>query len=242
MSRFFVGLTGASGHIYATRLIRGLVGAGHEVDVSITAAGAKVLRHELGVEAGQAGERLAAALPTWLGPDTARAVRVYPADCIEAPPSSGTALGGGVVLCPCSMGTLARVSVGFSSNLVERAADVALKEGRKLVLVPREAPLSAIHLENMLRLARLGAVILPAAPGFYHAPRTIDDLVDHVVGKVLDRLGVEHRIGARWTGPPEPPSEAGAPQAVDPLTPSEPRTPAASPVLRRGRRTAEERP
>ncbi len=217
MTRFFVGLTGASGHAYATRLVRALVAAGHEVDVSVTAAGAKVLRHELGVEAGAAGERLAAALATWLGPETARGVRAFPADRIEAPASSGTALTGGVILCPCSMGTLARVAVGFSSNLVERAADVALKEGRKLVLVPRETPLSAIHLENMLRLARLGAVILPAAPGFYHAPRTVEDLVDHVVGKVLDRLGVEHAIGARWAGPREPPAEEGAPQAVDPL-------------------------
>jgi 4-hydroxy-3-polyprenylbenzoate decarboxylase len=127
-------------------------------------------------------------------------VRAFPSSAVEAPPSSGTALTGGAVLCPCSMGTLARVSVGFSSNLVERAADVALKERRKLVLVPREAPLSEIHLENLLRLARLGAVVLPAAPGFYHRPQTVQDLLDHVVGKVLDALGVEHALTARWKG------------------------------------------
>ena len=98
------------------------------------------------------------------------------------------------------MGTLARIRVGFSSNLVERAADVALKEGRTLLLVPRETPLSEIHLDNMLQLARLGAVIAPAAPGFYHHPRSLQDLVDHVVGKLLDRLGVEHALGARWKG------------------------------------------
>jgi 4-hydroxy-3-polyprenylbenzoate decarboxylase len=125
---------------------------------------------------------------------------------IEAPPSSGTALTGGVILCPCSMGTLARVSVGFSSNLVERAADVALKEGRKLLIVPRESPLSEIHLENMLRMARLGAKILPAMPGFYHRPQSMEDLVGHLVGKILDSLGVAHS-GVRWKGTdpqPEP--------------------------------------
>ena len=107
------------------------------------------------------------------------------------------------------MGTLARVAAGFSSNLVERAADVALKEGRTLIVVPRETPLSELHLENMLKLARLGAVVLPAAPGFYHHPRTIDDLVDHVVGKILDRLGLEHAVGARWSGRLDPPDEPG---------------------------------
>jgi 4-hydroxy-3-polyprenylbenzoate decarboxylase len=108
------------------------------------------------------------------------------------------------------MGTLARVAAGFSSNLVERAADVALKEGRKLVLVPRETPLSAIHLENLLRLARLGAIVLPAMPGFYHRPRTVEDLVDHVVGKILDRLDVEHAIGRRWGSAAIPGEDPGA--------------------------------
>ena len=199
MTRFFLGITGASGHAYADALLRALVAAGHEVDVCVTEAGAKVMRHELGVDPGERGELLPDALPRWLGP-LARGVRAYPADAIEAPPSSGTSLTGGVILCPCSMGTLARVSVGFSSNLVERAADVALKEGRRLVIVPRETPLSAIHLENMLRLVRLGAIVLPAMPGFYHRPQRLDDLVNHVVGKILDRLGVENQVGARWKG------------------------------------------
>ena len=200
MSRFFVGITGASGHAYAETLIRSLVGAGHQVDVSITAAGCKVLRHELGIEAGEAGERLAGALDGWLGAEVASGVRAFQSSAVEAPPSSGTSLTGGVIVCPCSMGTLARVAVGFSSNLVERAADVALKERRKLVIVPRETPMSEIHLENLLRLSRLGAHILPAAPGFYHRPKSIQDLVDHVVGKVLDACGVEHTVGARWKG------------------------------------------
>jgi len=200
LTRYFVGITGASGHAYAAGLLRALVASGHEVDVSVTEAGAKVLRHELEVDAGVRGERLGASLEAWLGPSAARSIRAFPCDAIDAPPSSGTALSGGTVLCPCSMGTLARVAAGFSSNLVERAADVALKEGRRLVVVPRETPLGEIHLENLLRLARLGAVILPAMPGFYHRPRTVEDLVDHVVGKILDRLGVEHSVSRRWQG------------------------------------------
>ena len=215
--RFFVGITGASGHVYATRLVQALVEGGHGVDLSITAAGCKVLRHELGVEAGDGGERLGESLPQWLGAEFARDVRVFPSDAVEAPPSSGTALTGGVILCPCSMGTLARVASGFSSNLVERAADVALKEGRTLIVVPRETPLSQIHLENMLRLSRLGAVVLPAAPGFYHHPRSVNDLVDHVVGKVLDRLRVEHGRGARWGAEPPVEPGTGAPAPLDPL-------------------------
>ena len=206
MSRFFVGITGASGHAYSAALLRALVAAGHDVDVALTESGCKVLRHELGI----------AALPAWLGADAARHVRVFGEGEIEAPPSSGTALSGGVVLCPCSMGTLARVAAGFSSNLIERAADVALKEGRRLVVVPREAPLSVLHLENMLRLARLGARVLPASPGFYHRPQSVDDLVAHVTGKVLDALGVEHALSRRWSGLDAPPPERGLEGATRP--------------------------
>ena len=218
MTRYFVGITGASGHAYAEALIRALAAAGHDVDLSITEAGAKVLRHELGVDPGERGERLGEALEGWLG-GAARRVRAFASGAIEAPPSSGTAKGGGAILCPCSMGTLARVAAGFSSNLVERVGDVALKEGRTLILVTRETPLSAIHLENMLRLARLGAVILPASPGFYHRPERVEDLVHHVVGKVLDRLGVEHELSRRWKGTDvaaEDPGTRGPPRG-DPL-------------------------
>lgn len=215
MTRFFVGLTGASGHAYARALVCALVDAGHEVDLSVTDAGAKVLRHELGVEAGAKGELLAQNLAAFAGAERVRALRAFSSDAIEAPPSSGTALTGGVILCPCSMGTLSRVSIGFSSNLVERAADVALKEGRKLVIVPRETPLSIVHLENLLRMARLGATVLPAMPGFYHRPSTVDDLVNHVVGKVLDRLGVEHRVSARWKGLAPAAEDAGVPRPAD---------------------------
>lgn len=206
--RIFVGMTGASGHRYTEVLLQALVRSGVEVDLSITEAGCKVLRHELGVEAGKAGELLEDALPAWLGAEVASSIRCFISSAVEAPASSGTSGTIGVILCPCSMGTLSRVSIGFSSNLVERAADVAIKEKRKLVLVLRETPLSEIHLENMLRLARLGAVVLPAMPGFYHAPSTIEDLVEHVVGKLLDTLGLSHEVGARWKGIARPDEES----------------------------------
>lgn len=203
MSRYFVGMTGASGTIYAERLIRALVDSGHEVDLAPSPAAIKVLRFERGIDAGKNGERFAACLPEWLGGEVAKSVRAFASDAIEAPASSGTSGTLAVILCPCSMGTLARVAAGYSSNLVERAADVSLKERRELILVPRETPLSEIHLENMLRLRKMGAVILPAMPGFYHRPASLDELVDHIVGKVLDTLKVKHRVGARWGEGPE---------------------------------------
>lgn len=209
MASFFVGMTGASGHAYAERLVRTLVAAGQHVDLAVTGAGVQVLRHELGIEAAPDGRLAPGDLAGWLGDDVAEHVESYGNAEVGAPPSSGTHLSGGVVLCPCSMGTLARVSAGFSSNLVERVADVALKEGRPLVVVPREAPLSEIHLENLLRLARLGAAIVPAAPGFYHRPKSIDDLVGHLVDKIVDRLGVARSGGVRWSGLDAPAGDPG---------------------------------
>ena len=170
MTRYFVGITGASGHEYALALLAALTAAGCDVDVSVTPAGVKVMRHELELDPGEKGELLAAALAARIGVEAARRVRVFAPDAVEAPPSSGTALVGGAILCPCSMGTLARVSVGFSSNLVERAADVALKEGRRLVLVPRETPLSVVHLENLLRLARSRPPCRPGSAPLWPGP------------------------------------------------------------------------
>ena len=212
MSRYFVGITGASGHVYAQKLVQELVRAGHEVDTSITSAGAKVMRHELGIDPGRGGAGLAACLEEWLTPEIAPHVRAFPSEAVESPAASGSALTQAVILAPCSMGTLARVAAGFSSNLVERAADVAIKEGRELLVLPRETPFSEIHLENMLKLARMGAGILPCAPGFYHRPSTLEELVAFVVAKALDRLGVEHAVGSRW-GQSEPDVEPG----TDPL-------------------------
>src|SRR5256885_991631 len=127
-----------------------------------------------------------------------RLVTVYDDADRGGGPASGSARNAGMVICPCSMGTLSAVSIGASRSLVERAADVMLKERRPLILVPRETPLSAIHLENMLKLARAGAVILPPSPGFYGHPQSIDELIDFVVARILDQLGVSHALGPRW--------------------------------------------
>lgn len=204
--RLFVGMAGGSGACYGRRLVRALVELGWGVDLCISRAAFEVLRHEEGLVLDAATpdlERL-------FGPLPPERVRFYANERIDAPAASGSALRRGAVIVPCSMGTLARISWGFSSCLIERVGDVALKEGCPLVLVPREAPYSALHLENMLRLAHAGAVVLPASPGFYHRPRTIEDLVDHVVGKILDRLRIEHSLFRRWGGgDPEPIEEAG---------------------------------
>jgi 4-hydroxy-3-polyprenylbenzoate decarboxylase len=129
-------------------------------------------------------------------------VRVYDDRDRGAAPASGSALSAGMVICPCSMGTISAIAAGSSRSLVERAADVALKERRRLIVVPRESPYSAIHLENMLSLTRAGAVVLPASPGFYHRPTTIAELVDFIVARVLDHLDVEHNLVPRWGAEP----------------------------------------
>lgn len=202
--RLFVGMAGGSGARYGRRLVRALIELGWSVDLCISRAAFEVLRHEEGLVFDTASPNL----EELFGPGASQAVCFYPNERIDAPAASGSALRRGAVILPCSMGTLARISWGFSSCLIERVGDVALKEGCPLVLVPREAPYSVLHLENMLRLAQAGAVILPASPGFYHRPQTIEDLVDHVVGKVLDRLRIEHQLFRRWgSGDLEPEEE-----------------------------------
>jgi 4-hydroxy-3-polyprenylbenzoate decarboxylase len=196
-------------------LIRALVALEHEVHVCQTPAGSLVMAHELGLQAGENGEHLPDLLEAWIGPEAQGRVTCYDPRAVGGKPASGTAQIEASILVPCSMGTLARVAAGFSSNLVERAADVALKEGRTLMIMPRETPLSRVHLRNMLTLAELGAVILPCMPGWYHNPETLQDLLDHAIAKALDRLGVEHNLGQRWQGLKECPEEPGTrpPQA-----------------------------
>lgn len=185
-------MTGASGAPYAVRLLRALVEAKRPVQLIISDHGWRLLETETAIAD-------VATLQAKTGGDAWKElVTIFDDRDRGAAPASGSALTAGMVVCPCSMGTLAAISAGTSRSLIERAADVTLKERRTLVLVPRETPLSAIHLENMLRLARAGAVVLPAAPGFYHRPSTIEDLVDFVVGRVLDHLGVENTIARRW--------------------------------------------
>jgi 4-hydroxy-3-polyprenylbenzoate decarboxylase len=183
------GITGASGAPYAVRLLRALNESGTPVRLIVSGYGLRLLAEESGIEG---VDGLRAATGDW------SRVELYDSLDRGATPASGSAPSAGMVVCPCSMGTLASIAAGTSRNLVERAADVALKERRPLILVPRETPLSLIHLENMTRLTRAGATIMPAAPGFYHRPKSIDDLVDFVAARIMDHLGVEHAIGARW--------------------------------------------
>ncbi len=192
-----VALTGASGAQYGLRLIEVLVAAGHEVWVMISKAAHLVIDTETDATLPARPERLAAALSARCGA-AAGQVRCFGREDWMAPVASGSGASSAMVICPCSTGTLSAVATGASNNLIERAADVALKERRQLILVLRETPLSAIHLEHMLTLSRLGAVILPAAPGFYHRPASVDDLVDFIVARILNQLGIEHRLMPRW--------------------------------------------
>jgi 4-hydroxy-3-polyprenylbenzoate decarboxylase len=189
----FLGITGASGAPYATRLLTALSEAGVEVGVSISDSGFEVLSTELHGDPGMAHDEVVSRLTDGLA-----GVTVYDARDYKAPYASGSAKVDGYVICPCSMATAGTIAAGAMANLVHRAASVALKEERKLVLVPRETPLSTIHLENLLRLRRAGATILFAAPGFYNAPQTIDDLIEFIVGRCLDQLGIENRLTRRW--------------------------------------------
>jgi 4-hydroxy-3-polyprenylbenzoate decarboxylase len=188
-----VAITGASGAPYAVRLLESLVHARRRVQLIVSSHGLRLLDTELGIGSVDA-------LAKKVGKDWDRYVATFDDADRGAAPASGSALNDGMVICPCSMGTLSAIAHGSSRSLVERAADVMLKERRPLLLVPRETPLSAIHLENMLRVTRAGAVVMPAAPGFYHRPRSIDDLVNFVVARVLDHLGVEQDLVARWGG------------------------------------------
>lgn len=189
-----VGITGASGAPYAVRLLQELTAAKRPISLIVSSYGFRLLAAEVGIGSIDA-LRSAVGKKGW---DSC--VTSYANDDRGARPASGSALTSGMIICPCSMGTLSAISVGASRSLIERAADVTLKERRKLILVPRETPLSAIHLSNMLRLTRAGAVIMPAAPGFYHRPKQIADLVDFVVARVLDQIGVEQKLVKRWEG------------------------------------------
>jgi 4-hydroxy-3-polyprenylbenzoate decarboxylase len=192
--RWIVAVTGASGAPYAVRLLSALVQLGVPADVIVSAHGWRLFAHETGI----GGEE---DLLRSIG--GSGALEFFDNADRGARPASGSVPYEGLVVCPCSMGSLSAIAHGNSRSLVERAADVTLKERRKLVAVVRETPLSAIHLENMLTLARLGAVIMPASPGFYHGPREIGDLVDFVVARVLDHMNVDHSVGYRWTGEEE---------------------------------------
>jgi 4-hydroxy-3-polyprenylbenzoate decarboxylase len=204
-----VGITGASGAIYAVRLLEVLRSAGRDVHLSISSSGRDVLRQELNIDidlnhfdpgrlrlsgtATIAYQLSQAKLPTPLGD-----VHYYPCHDFLAPMASGSFLTAGMVICPCSGTTLAAVATGAASNLIQRAAEVHLKERRKLILVPRETPLSLAHIDNMRRVTEAGAIVLPASPGWYHGVQNIHDLVDFIIARICDQLGIDHTLTSRW--------------------------------------------
>jgi 4-hydroxy-3-polyprenylbenzoate decarboxylase len=192
--RVFLGITGASGAPYAARLLHALAAAECEVGLCASTAGIEVLATELyGNPRLSRDETLAR-----LVEGTGDAVAIYDPNDWKAPYASGSAKVDGYVVCPCSMGTLGTIASGAMDNLIHRAASVAIKEERKLVLCPRETPLSTIHLENMLRVRQAGATILFLAPGFYHGAETVDDLVNFIVGRALDHLALDNSLARRW--------------------------------------------
>ena len=223
MHDLVVAMTGASGSIYAIRLLEVLLVAGHTVHLTISRSAALVLERELSLHVDLKKFKVSQLLPdeselasdsalqtlmpdrsalaeisSVFGDDKQGSIVYHHYEDFGAGIASGSFLTSGMVICPCSMGTLASIAGGHSENLIHRAADVHLKERRKLIVVPRETPLSSIQLENMKRLAEAGATVLPAMPGFYHTPRSIQDLVDFVVGRICDHLGIEHKLFRRW--------------------------------------------
>lgn len=215
MKRIVLAMTGASGSAYAVRLLQVLLTSNVEVHLTISNAATQVLDEELGIRAAvknfdptslviddaaiEKSERLRAlGFPIVSGVDTAQLHYHHHMD-FNAGIASGSFLTDGMVLCPCSLGTLGAISNGLSVNLIHRAADVHIKERRRLIVVPRETPLSVIHLQNMTRLAEAGVTVMPAMPGYYHQPKSMMDLVDFIVARICDQLGVEHSLMSRWS-------------------------------------------
>jgi 4-hydroxy-3-polyprenylbenzoate decarboxylase len=196
MERIVVGITGASGSIYGLRLVEELLRSGKQVSLLVTNAGRQVLAFETGLQLAEKPDECLTQLRQHFS--VGEELNHYGLNDFFAPVASGSSAPDAVVICPCSMGTAGRIAAGLSDNLLERVADVALKEQKKLLLVPRETPFNQIHLENLLRLSKAGAQILPAMPAFYQKPQSVEELVDFVVGKTLDSLGVTHQLFTRW--------------------------------------------
>ena len=200
MSVYAVAITGGSGAPYALRLLQVLLAAGHEVHVCISAAGETVLQVESGVRLGKTLREKAAVLTAAVETEHASKLRLFDPMNLAAPISSGSFPCAGMAIVPCSTGTLGRIANGISSNLIERAADVMLKEKRPLIIVPRETPMSLPQLKNMTLCAEAGAMIMPAMPAFYQMPKTLDDLADFMAGKILSGLGLSHALYPKWEG------------------------------------------
>lgn len=202
MGRYVIGITGASGAVYGRRMVQSLLSNGHRVDLIVTPAGRLVLSHELGLDASAGDADTAAFFSPASGEGGQGRLVLHDIGALYADISSGSVPLDGLVIVPCSMDTVSALATGRSENLLERVGDVALKEGRRLVVVPRETPLSLIHLRNLLALVEAGAVVLPAMPAFYHQPTRLEDLVDFVVGKVINALGLRQDLFTPWRGGP----------------------------------------
>ncbi|MDH3214937.1 MAG: UbiX family flavin prenyltransferase [Candidatus Krumholzibacteria bacterium] len=201
MSTFVIAISGGSGAPYALRLLEVLLSGEQEVKAVVSPAGEKILDIECGVRLRGSIIDKQTTLRKALRIDSSEVgLELYDHKNLAAPISSGSFACDGMVIVPCSGGTMGRIANGISSDLISRAADVALKERRRLIVVPRETPVSEIHLRNMLAVTRAGAIVLPAMPGFYHKPRTISDMVDMIVSRILDHLAVENHIFERWKG------------------------------------------
>ncbi len=203
MGKYIVGITGASGSIYADRLIRQLLKAGQKVVLTITEAGARVLQQELGLNLGGKNTRSEAEdyLKSFFLPEnTEGSLEYYEIGNIGAPIASGSYKVDGMIVIPCTMATVSAIAHGASRNLLERAADVMMKERRTLIVVPRETPFNTIHLQNLLTLSQCNVQIIPAAPSFYHRPQTIEELADFFVGRIMDQLGINNDLVKRWSG------------------------------------------
>lgn len=195
--RICIAVTGASGSQYALRLAEVLLAAGRDIDVIVSKAAQLVIATETELSLPGNSRAQAEFLQQYFNVGESR-LRVFGREDWMAPWASGSGQPGPLVICPCSTGTLSAIATGASNNLIERAADVALKERRRLILVPRETPYSEIHLQNMLTLTRMGAVILPASPGFYHQPQSVQELIDFIVARILNQLGIDQRLMPAW--------------------------------------------
>ena len=196
MKTYIVAITGASGSIYGIRLIQELIKREIRIYLVVSKQSFSIITFETGINwSGKTNSETEKKIQDYF---SSKNVRYYSEDNLSAPVASGSLLTDGMFVIPCSMKTLSGIAHGYASNLIDRAADVTLKEGRMLTLVPREMPFNAIHLENMLKLARLGVKIIPPMPAFYHKPKTINDMVDFVVGKTLDSSGIGNKLFKRW--------------------------------------------
>ncbi len=197
MAKYIVGISGASGAPYALRLLQMLVKGGHSIYLSISGDGLSIFKDETGISLRGTEGDIRSILEKQLKAKKGQ-ITYFDENNMYAAIASGSVKVDAMVVIPCSMKTLAAIAQGYASTLIERAADVTIKEQRKLIIVPRESPLSAIHLRNMLTLAELGCHIIPAMPAFYHHPRQVSDMVDFVVGRVLDSLGIKNDLSPRW--------------------------------------------